>query len=125
MRQITDPDKAAAFYDFIRPEIRRMAIQMEKKFRLHDRERGDPFRIDAPYDQLMEFFDMRIAEEIIELDTAMGLLGHPRKPPSVVFGEIADITNFYLMKGVAFDKEWRKGINQPMIATGAGKDKVI
>ena len=98
------------FYDFVRPEIRKLAMQMEQKFRLHDEERGNPFDLKMSYDDLLYFVDGRLEEEEDELYTAMGLLGNPCRPPSVVFLETADVCNFHLIRAIAYEKEWLKGL---------------
>lgn len=103
-------DNKEVFFDFIRPEIRKLAMQMEQKFRLHDEERGNPFDIRMSYDELIDFTSERLECEEDELYTAMGLIGNPRKPPSVVFSETADVCNFHLIRAIAYEKEWLKGV---------------
>jgi len=103
----TDKDiQQSALFECLRPEIRKMAFQMEEKFRLHDKERGDPFLCD---DQ--EFMEHRLDEEEIEMEKAMGRCGNPdeKKPPSVIWKEAADRCNFILMMAVNYEREWKKG----------------
>ena len=93
------------FYEHLRPEVRKLAMQMENKFRLHDKDRGNPFNCD---DQ--DFMEDRLVDEEIEMLRAMGRLDKPRRPPSVVWAEAADRCNFILMMAVNYEREWLKGV---------------
>ena len=112
----TDKDiQQSALFECLRPEIRKMAFQMEEKFRLHDKERGNPFR---PLD--FDFINNRLLDELDELYTSMGYatdlyvsVGYmvdERKPPSAIWKEAADCCNFILMTAVNYEREWRKGV---------------
>ena len=92
----------AALYDSIRPEIRRMAHQMEQKFRLHDRDRGDPFKCDD-----YEFMRERLEVEGRELGQAI----LSEKSPSEVWKEAADCCNFITMIAVDYERKWGRDVN--------------
>jgi hypothetical protein len=99
---LSDIEKAA-LYDLVRPEVRKMSMQMEEKFRLHDKERGNPFVCND-----IDFIDGRIADEIDEFQDAISDDAHPSK----IWKEGADICNFILMRCVLYEKDWfdaRKG----------------
>ena len=120
----TDKDiQQSALFECLRPKICKMAFQMEEKFRLHDKERGDPFQCD---DQ--NFMDRRMLEEATEFYEAMGLplpyFDHhglitrilfgadktpARKTPSEVWGEAGDWCNIITMIAVNYEREWKKG----------------
>jgi hypothetical protein len=123
----TDKDiTKAALYDSIRPEIRRMVHRMEQKFRLHDQERGDPFRCDDQY-----FMDRRMLEESTEFYEAMGLalpyFDHnklitrvlfaagktpKRKRPFEVWDEAGDWCNIITMMAVNYERDYWKELRQ-------------
>jgi hypothetical protein len=88
-----------ALFELLRPEIRRMAMQMETKFRMHDEERGDPFLCDD-----MVFLRGRIKDETKEMYDAIEQM----KPPSEVWREAADRCNIITMEAVAYEKMWKK-----------------
>ena len=103
-------ERKAALYDVIRPEIRKLAHQMEIKFRLHDKERGNPFDCD---DQ--DFMEMRLEEEECEFSKAIGRnpLYIDKKrggvdPPSKIWSEGADCCNFRLMMIIDAIRDWKK-----------------
>lgn len=93
---LTDIEKAA-LYDLVRPEVRKMSMQMEEKFRLYDKERGNPFACDDE-----SFITERMNEEMDELQLAIDDGAHPSK----VWKESADVCNFILMQAVLYDKNW-------------------
>ena len=112
----TDKDiLQSELFECLRSEIRKMAFQMEEKFRLHDKERGDPFRFLE-----LDFINNRLVEELDELYTSMGYATDlyvsmgcavdARKPPSAIWKEAADCCNFILMVAVNYEREWRKGV---------------
>lgn len=102
MTELTVEQKVA-LYDTIRPEIRKLAHQMEMKFRLHDNERGNPFDCN---DQ--KFMEDRLQEEEWEFQLAL----NNRDPPSKLWSEGADCCNFRLMMIINAERErldrWRK-----------------
>ena len=122
--ELTDKDiLQSELFECLRPELRKMVFQMEEKFGLHDKERGDPFRCD---DQ--NFMDRRMLEEATEFYEAMGLplpyLDHHglitrilfgvdktpvKKTPFEVWGEAGDWCNIITMIAVNYEREWKKG----------------
>lgn len=106
---ISDRDiEKAALYDCLRPEIRKMAHAMENKFRLYDRDRGNPFqplsfeflsyRFDHEWDEFMKALgDTYRMDECVD-----GAL------PSEVWKEAADCCNFILMMAVNYQRRWMK-----------------
>lgn len=99
---LTDIEKAA-LYELVRPEVRKMSMQMEEKFRLYDKERGNPFNCDDE-----PFMQGRLSGESDEFQGAMDDQAHPAK----VWKEAADTCNFILMLCVNYEREWfadRKG----------------
>ncbi len=82
----------------IRPEIRKMAMMQEQKFRLYDEERGNPFLCT---DQ--EFMKNRLHDETREMKRAMD----NNENPHTVWKEAADRCNFILMQAVAYEYEWK------------------
>jgi len=89
-------EQRAALYDSIRPEIRKLAHQMEIKFRLHDDDRGDPFDCTDN-----KFLKRRLKDENGEFYNAIDV----RSQPSKVWKEGADCCNFRLMRIIAYEKE--------------------
>ena len=98
MTQLTMEQKAA-LYDSIRPEIRKLAHQMEIKFRIHDNDRGNPF--DCKDDVFMQ---ERHLGELHELDEEIKDCAQPSK----VWGEGADTCNFILMRIINHERQWRQ-----------------
>jgi hypothetical protein len=86
-------------FNLIRPEVRKMAMQMEMKFRMHDEERGDPFLCDD-----FLFMKQRVKDETKEMYDAVEQM----KPPSEVWREAADRCNIITMEAVAYEKRWKK-----------------
>jgi hypothetical protein len=102
-KEPTDRDiTKAALYDCLRPEIRKMAHQMEQKFRLHDVDRGDPFKCDD-----FPFMRERIRGETKEMYDAI----EQKKSPSEVWKEAADRCNLITMEAVAYEKIWGRDVN--------------
>lgn len=95
-------DQKAALYDTIRPEIRKLAHQMEIKFRIHDKDRGNPF--DCEDDK---FMISRLSEEMEEFENEINN-GHQ---PSKVWREGSDCCNFFLMRIINYEKAWRLRFN--------------
>jgi len=93
---LTDIEKAA-LYDIVRPEVRKMSMRMEEKFRLNDKERGNPFACDDE-----QFMQDRLGEEADEFQGAMDDQAHYSK----VWNEGADVCNFILMLCVNYEREW-------------------
>jgi len=92
-------EQKAALYDTIRPEIRKLAHQMEIKFRLYDNERGNPFDCGDE-----EFMIARSIDEDKEFQAAINT-GYQ---PSKVWAEGADCCNFRLMRIINYEREWRE-----------------
>lgn len=91
-------EQKAALYDSIRPEIRKLAHQMEIKFRIHDMERGNPFDcVDNT------FLNNRLNEESAEFYNVITF----RYRPSKLWAEGADCCNFRLMRIINYEREWR------------------
>lgn len=108
MMQPTDKDISnSALYECLRPQIRKMAHQMEQKFRLHDEERGDPFN-PSTFEFLSSRFDhewdefMKAMGDIFRLDS--GTIGGMK--PSDVWKEAADCCNFITMMAVNYERQW-------------------
>jgi hypothetical protein len=93
---LTDIEKAA-LYDIVRPEVRKMSMRMEEKFRLNDKERGNPFTCDDE-----DFMQGRLSEESDEFQAAIDDQAHYSK----VWNEGADICNFITMLCVNYEREW-------------------
>lgn len=98
---------SAALYECLRPQIRRMAHQMEQKFAIHDPARGDPFKhCDT------NFLNTRLEDELDEFHRAMGWTnGYPRiysynKSSSEVWREAADVCNIITMLAVNYERTW-------------------
>ena len=86
-------------FNLIRPEIKKMAMQMEMKFRMHDKERGDPFRCTD-----FLFLRRRVKEETKEMYDAIEQV----KPPSEIWREAADRCNLITMEAaVAYENWWK------------------
>jgi hypothetical protein len=96
-------------YKHIRPEIRKLAMIMEMKFRFHEAERGDPFKPTT-----FEFLMTRQVEEWEEMILAMGpntLLDTDivdGKDPMEVWKEVADNCNILCMTGVHYERTWNE-----------------
>ncbi|MCK9593658.1 MAG: hypothetical protein M0Q91_16775 [Methanoregula sp.] len=95
-------------YQHIRPEIRKLAMLMEMKFRFHEAERGDPFK---PTTSM--FLIQRYEEEWEELFLAMGRdfladTGIDGKTPQEVWKEVADNCNLLCMIGVHYERTWKE-----------------
>ena len=111
MTEPTDKDiSQSALYECLRPEIRKMAHQMEQKFRLHDKERGNPFQ-----PLTFEFLDGRFDHEWNEFMLALGDAfrmdcDEPSdgSKPSDVWKEAADCCNFILMMCVNYERDWNE-----------------
>lgn len=84
-------------YELLRPEIRLIAHQMERKFQLHV-DRGDPFQ---PYS--WRFLLHREEEEGIKFLKAM----NENRIPSEVLEAAADKMNIILMQAIKYGKEWK------------------
>lgn len=84
-------------YETLRPEIRLIAHQMERKFQLHA-DRGDPFQ---PYS--WRFLLHREEEEGIKFLQAI----NENKIPSEVLEAAADKMNIILMQAIKYQKEWK------------------
>jgi hypothetical protein len=82
----------------IRPEIRKMAFQMEHNFAMHDRDRGNPF-LCTDYYLIRE----RLQQETREMHKAMKTC----RSPSDVWSEAADRCNFILMEAAAYEYNWK------------------
>jgi NTP pyrophosphatase (non-canonical NTP hydrolase) len=93
---LTDIEKAA-LYDIVRPEVRKMSMRMEEKFRLNDKERGNPFACDDE-----QFMLERLADEKDEFHDAIDNGDHYSK----VWNEAADVCNFITMLCVNYEREW-------------------
>jgi hypothetical protein len=105
-----DYDKDTAYvvlYKRLRPQIRKIAQNMEEKFRLNDEDRGDPFRPTS-----FDFLLKRLGNEWVEFMLAMGKGSEPRRPPSEVWKEAADICNFITMMAENYEREWVKGVKK-------------
>jgi hypothetical protein len=96
---LSDIEKAA-LYDVVRPEVRKMSMQMEEKYRLHDHDRGNPFNCDDE-----QFMQDRLSDE---LDEFQGAIDDMDNPPSKIWKEGADVCNFILMLCVNYEREWQK-----------------
>jgi hypothetical protein len=95
-------------YKHIRPEIRKLAMLMEMKFRFHEAERGDPFQPTTA-----KFLLGRYEEEWEELFLAMGRMfmddeGIGGKTPQEVWKKIADNCNILCMTGVHYERTWNE-----------------
>lgn len=110
MTEINDKDITnSALYECLCPQIRKMAHQMEQKFRLYDGERGDPF---VP--STFEFLDFRFTHEWDEFISALWQtfcldagIGDGKKP-SEVWKEAADCCNFITMIAVNYERQWNE-----------------
>ena len=94
----------SALYECLRPQVRKMAHTMERKFRLHDKERGDPFRPCS-----FEFLNARFEEEWIEFMDSLGDEfkfddGCDGKKPSEVWDEAGDCCNIITMIAANYER---------------------
>jgi len=90
-------------FDQIRPQVRRFAHMMEQKFRLHDEERGNPYK-----NASLDFLLTRLREEHRELLRCV----HENKSLSEWERESADVGNCLSMivewKRNSYKKGWGK-----------------
>jgi len=84
-------------YELLRPEIRLVAHQMERKFQIHA-DRGNPFQ-----EYSWKFLMHREEEEGIKFLKAI----KDNKIPSEVLEAAADKMNIILMQAIKYGKEWK------------------
>jgi hypothetical protein len=96
-------EQKAALYDLLRPEIRKLAHNMEMKFRMYDKERGNPFDCTDN-----AFLNQRLKDENAEFYNAIDV----RSQPSKVWKEGSDCCNFRLMRIINYEKEWKEAVKR-------------
>jgi hypothetical protein len=96
-------EQKAALYDLIRPEIRKLAHNMEMKFRMYDKERGNPFDCTDN-----AFLYKRLNEENSEFYNTIMVYSQPSK----VWKEGADCCNFRLMRIINYEREWKERVKR-------------
>ena len=81
---------------------------METKFRLHDKDRGNPFADDLSFAFLSERFDMEWDEFMTDLGDNFRLDTDivDGKSPVEVFREGADCCNFILMMCIKYEADY-------------------
>ncbi len=79
---------------YLRPEVLAFAIEMEKKLRKHDEDRGDSYKVDSPFDLLRH-----CRKEVEELTTALHVYGYKgtKEQAIDVLEEAADVGNMAMM----------------------------
>jgi hypothetical protein len=102
----------AALYDDLRYEIRRIAHRMEKQFRKHDADRGDPFQ-EQTFEFLSERFDEKWDEFMTDIGSNFRLDCNDMYPtdgrtPAEVFLKGSDCCNFILMICEKYEKDYTK-----------------
>jgi hypothetical protein len=79
---------------YLRPEVLAFAMEMEKKLRKHDKDRGDSYKVDSPFDLLRH-----CRKEVEELTTALHVYIHKgtKEQAIDVLEEAADVGNMAMM----------------------------
>lgn len=82
-------------FEIIRPQVLYFAMCMEKKLRMHDKERGSRGWVGYIYEEELDFLYKRLKEEVKELGQQIGSVDNYIPNPD--FTEADDVGNFAMM----------------------------